>query len=75
MLQNMFPPINVQTVQLSLIRRCVLFNFNADTERIEFRHYDVSAQPVGVSRSVRRVLDAKIPDLSQLNDIADFLMK
>jgi hypothetical protein len=30
------------------------------------RHYAIRAQPVGISRSVKKILQARIPDLGQL---------
>ncbi|PWN20538.1 Brix-domain-containing protein [Microstroma glucosiphilum] len=55
--QNLFPPIQVQTMHLSQARRVVLLSYNAQTETIEWRHYIISVRPVGVSRSVRRVIE------------------
>ena len=36
-LQNMFPSINITKVKLNDIRRCVLFNYNRQTNEIDFR--------------------------------------
>ncbi|CAO1633063.1 unnamed protein product [Parajaminaea phylloscopi] len=55
--QNLFPPIQVQSMHLSQARRVVLLSYNAQTETIEWRHYLISVRPVGVSRSVRRVIE------------------
>ncbi|PWN27965.1 Brix-domain-containing protein [Jaminaea rosea] len=55
--QNLFPPIQVQTMHLSQARRVVLLSYNAQTETIEWRHFLISVRPVGVSRSVRRVVE------------------
>lgn len=55
--QNLFPPIQVQSMHLSQARRVVLLSYNAETETIDWRHYLVSVRPVGVSRSVRRVIE------------------
>lgn len=57
------------------MRRCALFNYDSEKNVIEFRHYLVSAQPVGVSRSVKKIIQARIPDLSNVNDIADFVQR
>lgn len=69
--QNMFPAINVATVKLSECRRVVLFNLLDD--EVEMRHYAIKATPVGVDRKVRRIVQTKIPNLSNLNDIADYI--
>lgn len=64
--QNMFPSINVKTVKLSDCRRVVLFHFLKEEGVVEVRHYAIRANPVGINRNVKRILQAKIPDLSQL---------
>lgn len=69
--QNMFPAINVASVKLSECRRVVLFNLLED--EVEMRHYAIKATPVGVDRKVRRIVQTKIPNLSNLNDIADYI--
>eukprot|EP00804_Cyclotella_cryptica_P020111 CCRYP_020130-RA/>CCRYP_020130-RA protein AED:0.00 eAED:0.00 QI:284/-1/1/1/-1/1/1/200/451 len=94
--QNMFPAINVGTVQLKECRRVVLFNFirrdvtskknednptgvddddenDLEDEEVEVRHYAIRAKPVGVDRKVRRLIEAKIPNLSKLEDISDYI--
>jgi hypothetical protein len=47
MIQSMFPPIKVQSMNLSTCKRVVLFNLvknEAGEEEIEFRHYGISAR-------------------------------
>lgn len=39
------------------------------------RQYEVRIAPVGLSKSVKRLVQARIPDLSQMQDIADYVMK
>jgi ribosome biogenesis protein SSF1/2 len=63
--QHMFPTINIKTVRLSECRRVVLFHLT-DDGNVEIRHYAVRANPVGVSKSVKRIIEAKIPDLGAL---------
>ena len=53
----------------------VLFNYNPDTSIIDFRHYDITVRASGTSKSVRSVLSASLPDLSNFDDIADFVMR
>eukprot|EP00696_Hemimastix_kukwesjijk_P015990 gnl/Hemi2/4283_TR1498_c0_g1_i1.p1 gnl/Hemi2/4283_TR1498_c0_g1~~gnl/Hemi2/4283_TR1498_c0_g1_i1.p1 ORF type:complete len:422 (-),score=141.46 gnl/Hemi2/4283_TR1498_c0_g1_i1:31-1296(-) len=75
MFQNMFPPINVQTVQLKSCRRVVLLNHDAEHDAVEFRHYTIKASPVGLTRSVKRVIRAKAPpSLGDTQDIADYIL-
>lgn len=72
-LQHMFPSINVKTVSLSKCRRVILFHYKKDEDLIEMRQYAIRASPVGVNKSVKRVLQTKIPDLGELKDISEFL--
>lgn len=71
--QHLFPAINVKTVKLSDCRRVVLFHFNKETQTVEMRHYAIRANPVGISRSVKKIIQAKVPDLGSLNDISEFV--
>jgi len=51
----MFPTINIKTVHLHDCRRVVLFHLNKDGV-VEMRHYAIRANPVGVSRPVKRII-------------------
>ncbi|GBG58826.1 hypothetical protein CBR_g227 [Chara braunii] len=74
MFQNMFPPINVNTVKLANCRRVLLLNYNKDTQRIDFRHFLITAQPVGVARNIRKLVQKhQVPDLGGLQDVSEFL--
>ncbi|CAN1157032.1 Peter Pan-like protein [Linum perenne] len=76
MFQNMFPSIDINTVKLSSCQRIVLLNYNKDTKLIDFRHYSIRLQPVGVSRRIRRfVQNHQVPDLRSLQDVSDFVTK
>ncbi|KAI4457393.1 peter pan-related [Holotrichia oblita] len=75
MFQNMFPTINLTTVDLNTVRRCVLLNYNPVNKLIDFRHYNIKVAPVGISKGVKKVVQGKIPDLSRCNDISDLLTK
>ncbi|GAA6052541.1 hypothetical protein JCM3770_003233, partial [Rhodotorula araucariae] len=54
--QNLFPPIHVQTMALSSARRVVLLSYNSTTHTVDFRHYVIQVRPVGVSKSVRKIV-------------------
>lgn len=62
-------------VDLRTIRRVVLFNYNAETGLIDFRHYDITVRASGTSKSVRSVLSSNLPDLSAFDDIAEFVLR
>ncbi|EFN60319.1 Protein Peter pan [Camponotus floridanus] len=73
--QNMFPTINLTTINLSTIRRCVCLNYNTTSKTIDFRHYAIKIVPTGLSRGVKKLVQAKVPNLSKCEDISDFLTK
>ncbi|KAL6500318.1 hypothetical protein OROHE_025684 [Orobanche hederae] len=76
MFQNIFPAIDINTVKVSSCQRIVLLNYNKDTKLIDFRHYSIRLQPVGVSRRIRKfVQNRQVPDLRNLQDVSDFLTK
>jgi ribosome biogenesis protein SSF1/2 len=76
MFQNMFPPINVQTVRLSQCQRVLLLNYNPDTKLIDMRHYAVTAQPTGVSKSIRKLVQKQdVPNLGGMEDVAEFVTR
>ncbi|ONH93926.1 hypothetical protein PRUPE_8G261200 [Prunus persica] len=67
---------NAPLVKLSSCQRIVLLNYNKDTKLIDFRHYSIRLQPVGVSRRLRRfVQNHQVPDLRNLQDVSDFVTK
>ncbi|KAK6940995.1 Brix domain [Dillenia turbinata] len=76
MFQNIFPAIDINTVKLSSCQRIVLLNYNKDTKLIDFRHFSIRLQPIGVTRRIRKfVQNHQVPDLSSLQDVSDFLTK
>ncbi|KAJ1397671.1 Brix domain [Sesbania bispinosa] len=76
MFQNIFPTIDVKTVKLSSCQRIVLLNYNKETKLIDFRHYSIRLQPVGVSRRIRKLVQShQVPDLKNLQDVSDFVTK
>ncbi|RZB79189.1 Peter Pan-like protein isoform D [Glycine soja] len=76
MFQNIFPTIDVKTVKLSTCQRIVLLNYNKDTKLIDFRHYSIRLQPVGVSRRIRKLVQShQVPDLRNLLDVSNFVTK
>ncbi|XP_040202328.1 suppressor of SWI4 1 homolog [Rana temporaria] len=75
MFQNMFPSINVHKVNLNTIRRCILINYNEDTQSLDFRHFSVKVVPVGMSKGVKKLLQEKFPNMSRWEDISELLVK
>ncbi|KAI8421208.1 hypothetical protein MSG28_008272 [Choristoneura fumiferana] len=75
MFQNMFPTINITSVKLKNIRRCVLMNYNPSTKVIDFRHYVIRAIPVGLNKGTKKVVQGKIPNLNRCKDMSEFFEK
>ncbi|XP_072975119.1 peter Pan-like protein isoform X1 [Typha angustifolia] len=76
MFQNIFPAIDINTVKLASCQRLVLLNYNAEEKLIDFRHYSIRLQPVGVSRKIRKLVqNHQVPDLRNLQDVSDFVTK
>lgn len=76
MFQNIFPAIDINTVKLSACQRIVLLNYNKEKKLIDFRHYSIRLQPVGVSRRLRKFVQKhQVPNLSNLQDVSDFITR
>ncbi|CAG9806980.1 unnamed protein product [Chironomus riparius] len=73
--QNMFPPLNITTIKLSSIKRCVLFSYNPATKLVEMRHFAITVVPTGVNRAIKKIAMKKIPDMNKFEDISDFVLK
>jgi len=74
MFQNMFPSINVNKTNLNTIRRCLLLNYN-DDKTIDMRQYAIKIVPAGVSKAVKKLIQSKVPNLSQYQNIDEFMQK
>ncbi|CAM9431908.1 unnamed protein product [Choristocarpus tenellus] len=72
-LQNMFPAINVATVKLSDCRRVVMFNYDKVTGTVEMRHFSIRATPSDMTKAIKKVVQAKVPDLHSLEDISEYV--
>ncbi|XP_035440725.2 protein Peter pan [Spodoptera frugiperda] len=75
MFQNIFPTINITTVKLKNIRRCVLMNYNPSTQLVEMRHYAIRATPVGLNKGTKKMVQGKIPNLNRCKDMSEFFDK
>ena len=74
MVQNMFPKINPNEIDLNNVCRSVLFDVSDDQETIEMRHYSIKMRPVGISRKIRKLVNGKIiPNLNDKQDVAEWL--
>ena len=81
MIQSQFPPIRVQSMNLSTCKRVVLFNIKEGEENekspiIEFRHYGVSARQRSVNRGIKKLVNnQRVPNLAKYKSIQDFVMR
>ncbi|KAL5018280.1 hypothetical protein ScPMuIL_004002 [Solemya velum] len=75
MFQNMFPSLNVNKIKLNTIKRCLLLNYDPDTKTLELRHYNVRIVPVGMSRGVKKLIQAKVPDMGRFTDISEYVYR
>uniref|UniRef100_A0A8C9A7F0 Peter pan homolog n=1 Tax=Prolemur simus TaxID=1328070 RepID=A0A8C9A7F0_PROSS len=73
MFQNLFPSINVHKVNLNTIKRCLLINYNPESQELDFRHYSIKVVPMGASRGMKKLLQEKFPNMSRLQDISELL--
>lgn len=73
MFQNLFPALDVKNIKLSQCRRVILINRDKEG-MITFRHYVINASPVGLTKSVKAIIKGKTPDLSNRQDIEDWVL-
>lgn len=73
--QSMFPSVNVNTVKLSEVCRVVLCHYYREEDMVEVRHYAITAKLVGVNKAIKKLIRSEVPDLSNYNDISEFVMR
>jgi ribosome biogenesis protein SSF1/2 len=62
-------------MQLADARRVVLLNYNSDTNMIDFRHYSIGVKPIGVSKSVKKIITTDVPNLADFEDISEYVLR
>lgn len=74
MFKTMFPSIDITSVKLRTVKRCVMLNYNADTGLIDLRHYAIKIKPVGLSKPIKKLVSSKkIPNLSKLKSFDEIM--
>ncbi|VAH91132.1 unnamed protein product [Triticum turgidum subsp. durum] len=74
--RHLVPAIDTDTVKLSTCQRILLLQYDKETEAIDFRHYSIKLQPVGISRKIRKLMqNNQVPDLRDLKDVSDYVTK
>ncbi|WVZ56892.1 hypothetical protein U9M48_007360 [Paspalum notatum var. saurae] len=73
---HMLPAVDPSTVKLATCQRILLLKYDKEKEVLEFRHYSIKLQPVGVSRRIRKLMqNNQLPDLRDLKDVSDYVTK
>lgn len=67
---SMYPAIKVSKIKLKDCKRVVLFDFKDGV--IQWRHYSITVK-TKVNKSIKQLIAKKIPDLSKLNSVEDFI--
>jgi hypothetical protein len=71
--QNLFPALQIDTMKLAECRRALLFDYDKATDLVSMRHYAITANPRNITRGVRQLAKARIPNLRDLDDISEFV--
>jgi ribosome biogenesis protein SSF1/2 len=77
-LKEAFPSVNVNTIKIDECKRAVLFHFDKETERIQFRHYVITSSTTGVSEPIKSIFKGKDLDKGELgkyNDISEYILQ
>jgi hypothetical protein len=69
------PHLIAAQVDVKSIKRVVIIRYDATTQMISFRHYEICTKAVGLSKGVKSLLKVRVPDLSSFSDIKDFVVK
>ena len=72
--QNTFPALNVHQMKLKDARRVVLLHYDKEDSTVEFRHFLIGTTQLGITKSVKRVLQRRVSDLGEVEDISDFIL-
>ncbi|XP_068200337.1 protein Peter pan [Palaemon carinicauda] len=75
MFLDMFPNITPDSASPDKIRRCCLFNYDEEKEQFDLRHYAIRTVPVEVSKSVKKLMGRKVPNLGKFTDVSEFITK
>lgn len=79
-LQNLFPPIQPQSINVNTVKRVLMVNKDKETGQIDLRHYLISTKNVEGSKPVKKLLNVKehlnkrLPNLNKVADAADLLL-
>jgi ribosome biogenesis protein SSF1/2 len=78
LIQSLFPPLNLNEVQLKNCKRVVLFNLNLDNPDepiIEFRHFDIDIEKHSIKKTISNIINNRKNDLSRFKNISDYILQ
>lgn len=75
-LQSLFPSVNIQLIKTSEVQRVMFFNYDAETGVIESRHFYIAAKASGLSKTVKKLLEGRVPTkMGSLENMDEVLEK
>jgi ribosome biogenesis protein SSF1/2 len=76
MFQSIFPPLNLNELDIKLAKKVILMNLNTDGETpiFEMRHYDVDVEKKGSKKTISNILNNKKTDFSGYNNISEYIL-
>jgi ribosome biogenesis protein SSF1/2 len=69
--KEIFPPIPVEEVNLDHCKRTVLFEYNPESDVVEFRHYVINSYVPSIKKKINRMVEKKGLSLGDYKDIGD----
>ena len=76
MFQNLFPAINPSNMVLADARRVALFNYNSETDTIDFRHYAITVKPIGVTKGIKKIVTSHdMPTMGDFEDVSEYVLR
>lgn len=78
--QSMFPSINPQELKVNSVKRVLMLNKDPETGKIDLRHYAIDTRSVDVSKSVKKLINAKthpnksLPNLAKVKDVSQLIL-
>lgn len=77
MFQSIFPPLNLNEIDVKLAKRIVLINLNTDNENpiFEIRHYDIDIEKISSKKTISNIINSKKTDFTGYNNIAEYILK
>ena len=69
-------PLTDLSLHCLVPQRVLLLSYDKASRRVHLRHYSISAQPSGVSKSVKALVTHRaVPDMGHVQDVSELLSK